>query len=200
VQLGRTKVIKHSGGVIVYFRNHLSPNLTQWKKGSHNYYLWLWVNKGAALDLFICVVYVALVGTKHKSESLFQNLVGDIIEVQTLRGIVLLRGEFNAHTTTLLDTIDTNNLCKLLQVPKLAEIKQPGVVAKRQNRDASVNGWGHELLDLCCDAGLLVFNGRTPGDESGEFTCLSNGGITLSIILLAHMQFGKLLQPRSDNR
>jgi hypothetical protein len=140
VQLGRTKAIKHSGGVIVYFRNHLSPNLTQWKEGSHDYYLWLWVNKGVAPDLFICVVYVSLVGTKHKSESLFQNLVGDITEVQILGGIVLLRGEFNAHTTTLLDTIDTSNLCKLLQVPELAEIKQPSVVAKRQNRDASVSG------------------------------------------------------------
>ncbi len=85
-------------------------------------------------------MYVSLVGTKHKSESLFQNLVGDITEVQILGGIVLLRGEFNAHTTTLLDTIDTSNLCKLLQVPELAEIKQPSVVAKRQNRDASVSG------------------------------------------------------------
>jgi hypothetical protein len=23
---------------------------------------------------------------------------------------------------------------------------------------------------------LLILNGRTPGDESGEFTCLANGG------------------------
>jgi hypothetical protein len=28
VQLGRTKAIKHSGGVAVYFRNHLNPNLS----------------------------------------------------------------------------------------------------------------------------------------------------------------------------
>jgi hypothetical protein len=28
VQLGRTKAIKHSGGVIIYFRSHLSPNLS----------------------------------------------------------------------------------------------------------------------------------------------------------------------------
>ncbi len=28
VQLGRTKTIKHNGGVVVYFRNHLSPNLS----------------------------------------------------------------------------------------------------------------------------------------------------------------------------
>jgi hypothetical protein len=88
VQLGRTKTIKHSGGVVAYFCNHLSPNLSQWKEGSHDSYIWLWVNRSAALDLFIDVVYVALVGSKHESESLFQNLVVDIVEVQILGGIV----------------------------------------------------------------------------------------------------------------
>jgi hypothetical protein len=33
-----------------------------------------------------------------------------------------------------------------------------------------------ELLDLCCDAGLLILNRRTPSDESKEFICLVNGG------------------------
>jgi hypothetical protein len=28
VQLGRIKTIKNSGGVVVYFRNHLNPNLS----------------------------------------------------------------------------------------------------------------------------------------------------------------------------
>ncbi len=60
------------------------------------------------------MVYVALVGSKHESESLFQNLVVDIAEVQILRGIILLGRDFNARTTTLLNTIDTSNLCKLV--------------------------------------------------------------------------------------
>jgi hypothetical protein len=49
-------------------------------------------------------------------------------------------------------------------------------VTKRQNRDASVSDWGRELLNLCCDVGLLILNGRTPGDELREFICLANGG------------------------
>ncbi len=77
------------------------------------------------------MVYIALVGSKHKSESLFQKLVTDIVEVQTLRGIVLLRGDFNARTTALLDTIDISDLCELLQAHELAKTKQPSVVAKR---------------------------------------------------------------------
>jgi hypothetical protein len=76
-------------------------------------------------------VYIAHVGSKHKNESLFQNLTTNITEVQTLRGIVLLGRDFNVITTTLLNTINISDLCELLQVPELVEIEQPSVVAKQ---------------------------------------------------------------------
>jgi hypothetical protein len=60
------------------------------------------------------MVYVALVGSRHESESLFQNLVAKIIEVQTLKAIIILGGDFNVCIKTLLDTIDINDLCELL--------------------------------------------------------------------------------------
>ncbi len=77
------------------------------------------------------MVYVVLIGSKHKSESLFQNLAGDIVEVQILRGIGLMGGDFNACTASLLDAIDINDLCELLQAPELARIEQPNIVTKR---------------------------------------------------------------------
>jgi hypothetical protein len=115
------------------------------------------------------MVYIARIGSKHESECLFQNLTTNIVEVQTIRGIVLLGRDFNVRTTTLQNTINISNLCELLQVLELVEIKQPSAV------DANVSGWGHELLDLCYDDGLLIFNGWTPSNESGEYTCLANG-------------------------
>ncbi len=75
------------------------------------------------------MVYVAPIGSKHENESLFQNLVANIAEVQTLGGVVLLGGDFNARTTELPDTLNTSDLCELLQVPELAEIEQPSVMA-----------------------------------------------------------------------
>jgi hypothetical protein len=175
IELERTKAIKHSRGVITYFRNHFSPNLSQWKEGTHDSYLWLRVSKGVAPNLFVYMVYITPVGSKHESESLFQNLIIDIVEDQILGGIILLGGDFNVRTATLPNTIDTNDLCELLQVPELVKTKQPNVLAKQHNRDASVGGWDYKLLELCCDVGLLIFNGRTPSDELGEFTCLANG-------------------------
>ncbi len=69
---------------------------------------------GVAPYLFVYVVYIAPIGSKHESKSLFQNLVAYIIEVQILRGIKLLGGDLNAHTAVLLDTIDTSDFCELL--------------------------------------------------------------------------------------
>ncbi len=76
------------------------------------------------------MVYAILVGSKHESESLFQNLAGDIVEIQTLGGIVLLGGDFNVRIIALPDTINTSDLCELLQVLELVKIKQPNVVVK----------------------------------------------------------------------
>jgi hypothetical protein len=83
VELGKTKVIKHSEGVVAYFHSHLNPNLSQWKEGNHDFYLWLRVSKGATPDLFVYVVYVAPIGSKHESESLFQNLATTILAPNT---------------------------------------------------------------------------------------------------------------------
>jgi hypothetical protein len=52
-------------------------------------------------------VYAAPIGSKHESESLFQNVVLDIVEVQTLGGIILLGGDFNVRIATLPDTLDS---------------------------------------------------------------------------------------------
>jgi hypothetical protein len=42
------------------------------------------------------------------------------------------------HIIALPDTIDISDLCELLQAPELAKTKKLNVVAKRQNRNASV--------------------------------------------------------------
>ncbi len=76
------------------------------------------------------MVYIARIGSKHESKSLFQNLATNIAEVQTLGGTVLLGEDFNVRTAALLDTMHTSDLCELLQAPKLVNTKQPSIVAK----------------------------------------------------------------------
>ncbi len=57
---------------------------------------------GVTPNLFVCMVYVALIGSKHENESLFQNLGTNITKVQTLGGIVLLGRDFSACIATVM--------------------------------------------------------------------------------------------------
>ncbi len=73
VQLGKTKAIKHCGGVVVYFCNHFSPNLSKWKEGNHDSYLWLWANKGVAPNLFVYVVRLPLFAPNIRTNPCFKT-------------------------------------------------------------------------------------------------------------------------------
>jgi len=50
---------------------------------------------------------------------------------------------------------------------------------ERQNRNTVMAGWHREFLDLCKTIRLFIFNGRTPVDISGEYTCLSNKSFSI---------------------
>ncbi len=67
----------------------------------------------------------------------------------------------------------------VLLVPQAIEDTLPNDMLERQNRDTVTTRWHHEFLDLCRTAGLFILNGRTPGDISGEYTCLSNKGFSI---------------------
>ena len=47
----------------------------------------------------------------------------------------------------------------------------PSYIPHRHNCDShppDAGTWGPELLDLCCSINLLILNGRTPGDATGQ--------------------------------
>jgi len=88
----------------------------------------------------------------------------------------LLAGDFNARTGTNTDFINYSQLADVLLVPQAIEDTLPNDMLERQNCDTVTAGWHREFLDLCRTTGLFILNGRTPGDISGEYTCLSNKG------------------------
>jgi len=93
-------------------------------------------------------------------------------------GGVLLAGDFNARTSTNTDFIDYSQLVNVLLVPQAIEDTLPNDMLECQNRDIVTARWRREFLDLCRTTGLFILNGRTPGDISREYTCLSNKGFS----------------------
>ncbi|KAH8944591.1 hypothetical protein BDL97_13G119700 [Sphagnum fallax] len=108
---------------------------------------------------------------------MFEHICQEVGEAMNLGG-VLLAGDFNVRTGTNTDFIDCSQLADVLLVPQAIEDTLPNDMLKRQNRDTVTVGWHREFLDLCRTTGLFIFNGRTPGDISGEYTCLSNKGFS----------------------
>jgi len=52
-------------------------------------------------------------------------------------------------------------------------------IPTRSSCDFNTNRYGKKLRQLCQGHGLVVANGRTPGDQLGNFTCYNNRGASV---------------------
>jgi exonuclease III len=168
---------KHSGGIVVFVRETWANNIIVWKTAKDGTRIWLHLGNAFQRPLFLCIVYAAPQGSPYADSSLFEHICQEIGEAMNLGG-VLLAGDFNARTGTNIDFIDCSQLAGVLLVPQAIEDTLPNNMLERQNRDTVRAGWHREFLDLCRTTGLFILNGRTPGDISGEYTCLSNKGFS----------------------
>jgi hypothetical protein len=100
--------------------------------------------------------------------------------IQDLGGSILLTSDFNAKTSAADDYVDCHYFA--YHMPDMLPLGNdfPEVLPRRHNSDkGGLKGWHNEFLDLCSSSGLFILNGRITGDESGECTCLANGGSSL---------------------
>ena len=85
----------------------------------------------------------------------FTILRADILDFQSL-GIVLLAGDMNARTATASDFTTISN--------------DDSIPPPRRNCDPGTNNFGTKLLTLAQESGLIILNGRAPGDPHGTCT------------------------------
>jgi len=168
-------VRKHSGGIAVLVRETWANSTTVWKTARDGIRIWLRLGNAFQRPLFLCIVYAVPQGLPYVDNNLFEHICQEVGEAMSL-GDVLLAGDFNARTSTNTDFIDCSQLADVLLVPQAIEDTLPNDMLERKNRDTITTGWHREFLDLCKTTGLFILNCHTPGDISGEYTCLSNKG------------------------
>jgi hypothetical protein len=170
-------VQKHSGGIAVLVKDTWANSTAVWKTAGDGTRIWLHLDNAFQRPLFLCIVYVTPQGSPYADSSLFEHICQEVREAMSLGGVLLAR-DFNARTGTNIDFIDCSQLADVMLLPEAIEDTMPNNMLERQNRDTVTAGWHREFLDLCRTPRLFILNGRTPGDISKEYTCVSNKGFS----------------------
>ena len=175
-----------AGGVACYIKQHLIKFVSCWKTADDGSKLWLKIDKhiGLMSDLYLCLAYFCPENStfyrhEHAQEP-FDNLTQDIAEVQANNGCVLLAGDLNARTGTMLDFVTKDKHADIPDrgLPSIEDL--PAEVHARQSLDREApNAFGKQLIAVCQDTSLLILNGRVDGDASGQLTCHTHNGSSL---------------------
>ena len=153
-------------------------------------------------DIFICSVYIPPNNSsreKTRDFDAFTSLEEHIVKYCAY-GQVILCGNFNARTGLESDFFETSNN----NFPIDLNICFDNSVTSdkynhRNNRDSdTINTSGRKLLEVCKTFNLRFLNGRSRGDNFGQYTCFRPNGksvidyFTTSIDLLNRVHLFKV--------
>lgn len=185
------KAKRGSGGVALYFKQHLIPFISVWQpshsSSSVDSCIWVKVSKEIGLDkdLYICLCYIQSPGSvmrgcvDYRSSAdmdVFEWLIESISEANGL-GNTLLAGDFNARTSSEADYADLEFLAQYLPELHGCDYILSGLQpTPRHSRDIILDSYGKELLNICKITQSIILNGRAQGDEHGEFTITNHQG------------------------
>ena len=142
---------RESGGLMCYIRNEIKEGIEYVNSSCNNLSEdRLWINLSANYfgfdkDLYLCLIYITPETSTHQSSrnSLWNILKEEIANFSTT-GPILLTGDFNARTGSLLDYVNHDSDLHI-PLPPDYMVDTP---IPRKSEDCVVNNYGRELLDL----------------------------------------------------
>ena len=180
------------GGICVYVTAQLSQHVKLWRVAADSSYVWLRLShmKINGSEVYLCVCYMAPsrspVNTGICPYDMLQN---DIIDAQNAGGCIVVCGDMNARTA------EQDDYTRLADLQEFVDVPEEGAylgadVPQRCNCDKAPTAgtWEDELLKLCRSTELLIVNGRTPGDPSGDNTFTSPQGQSVRDYFLVSAQ------------
>ena len=167
------------GGIALYARKGLQQCVHVVRKEAERGVLWVRVAVPGADSIHLALCYIPPADStirartspeRHKVMQAEWQALGKMACEVGRSGHVVVMGDLNARTGMEADTLAA------LQELEDLDIEASCDPVARKNEDGVVNAQGRCLLSLCKEAGLVILNGRLPGDEHGSFTFESANG------------------------
>ena len=172
----RAQAHKASGGISVFVKEYLRDSI-KFMPQSTSDIVWL-MTKTSNIndqDTYIGCVYAPPEFSTYGRD--YTRTIWDQLERETelfcTKGNVILCGDFNARTGTLVDFIQMDGENNVCDIPSNYTCDY---VHKRSSMDKVVQKYGRKFVRLCVDNNMYILNGRTLGDLQGNATCYSPNG------------------------
>ena len=163
----------------------------------------MWVKINIKNEVFIIgVVYNQPSGSVYENKNFFNELKREVDELieRFDKSRLILMGDFNARIG---DRIERKRIegDETVFDEIIEDARWGMILEKRKSRDSVVNRLGKELLEFCKEKDLVVLNGRSLGDQAGEFTCIETvGASVVDYFIVSLTVVGNLKEMRVENR
>ena len=174
------------GGLAVFCKEDIKEYVNPVKSKNENI---LWVNikkefTGLGKDIYLGTLYFTPSGNKESVQKIYQSLEENILCFQR-KGLIILQGDFNAHTNSVPDYTESDNF-----VEGSSDTFQHPVSTRNSEDNSQVDMRGEELLELCKSLNLNILNGRKLGDIFGKLTSFQwNGQSVVDYVVTSYELF-----------
>ena len=166
-----------------------------------NFILWCNIDKRCfdTYDhIYLACVYVPPETSNYVTVSCFDEIESEILEFKKLSDLIIVGGDFNAHTSTRPDIISIDpldahidhilpDLSAIVSIETKLELLQ--LPCTRLTEDThGMNNWGHKLIECCHNTGMCIVNGRY-GINSSHCTTTNNTIIDYFLCTAETFQF-----------
>ena len=172
---------RKSGGLVTMFKNEIVSLAKEITLESDLLQCFV-IDKSilkATDDLLLCNVYIPPRTSAYSYLDDFEEIERSLIRESYAEKMTLLCGDFNSHTNTVVDYVDTDDLrSDELNVLNVREYLESINCLTRKNEDTrQIDRYGRKLIGTLRDLGLCILNGRVRGDKMGKATTSHNSVI-----------------------
>ena len=202
----KKKARRDSGGLIVYIKENIWDGIKEINFEFEDGILITLCKSFFKLnnDIHIYAVYLKPINSSRRSTDTnidpFEIVIDKIAELYEYEDIILL-GDLNSRTGNLNDIcfendpeVNTNNiLSQILPIVPVdnnvtkEDLLNANLSLNRTHMDTKTNDYGHRLIRLVKMTNLVILNGRSENDLSGNFTfCSKKGNSPVDYIIVLY--------------